>query len=149
MVDEQRFEHAFTHLFHGGRLRVNFHARRNWRRAGDRRTRRLGDLERTVGIDGRLAVGAERGRAELDEAHAAVADDRQLRMPAVMRHVRLGQFARLDHRRGRELAGPVGGEARHFDFAAVHLDLDLLDRGRGRFCFNNVHELTRLNLILR
>ena len=37
MVDEQRFEHAFAHLLHGGRLRVNFHARRNRRGAGDGR----------------------------------------------------------------------------------------------------------------
>ena len=62
MIDEQRFEHAFAHLFHGRRLRVNFHARRNRRRAGDGRTRRLGDLERAVGIHHRLAVRA-RARA--------------------------------------------------------------------------------------
>jgi hypothetical protein len=60
------------------------------------------------GFSHRLAVRAEGGRAEFHQAHAAVADDGQLGMIAIMRHVGLGQFARLNHRRRRELAGPIG-----------------------------------------
>ena len=130
MIDEQKLKHALAHLFHSGRRRVNFHSRRNRRRAGNGRTRRFCDLRRAVRIQHRLAIRAERRRAELDEAHAAVAGDGQLRMPAIMRHVHFGQLARLNHRRGRELARPVGREARHFDFAPVHLHLDFYNRGR-------------------
>src|SRR5690242_3963156 len=35
MVDEQELEHAFTHLLRRGRTRVNLHAGRNRRCAGD------------------------------------------------------------------------------------------------------------------
>ena len=109
MIDEQRFEHAFAHLFHAGRLGVNFHAGRNRRRAGDGRARRLRDLRRAIGIQNRFAVRAERRRAEFDEAHAAVARNGQIRMPAIMRHIGLRQLARLNHRgRNRGLAGHSG-----------------------------------------
>ena len=129
MVDEQKFQNAFAHLFHAGRARVNFHAGRNRRGAGDGRARRLRDLRRAVGIQNRLAVRAERGRAVFDEAHAAVADDRQLRMIAIMRHVLLRDFARLNHRGRNRLAGNrIGHRLRHFDFATVHLHLDFFNR---------------------
>ena len=132
MIDEQKFQNAFAHLFHAGRRSVNFHAGRNRRRACDGRTRRLRDLRRAVGIQNRLAIRAERGRPIFHEAHAAVADDRQLRMIAIMRHVGRGERARLDHRGRNRLAGNrVGHRLGHFDFATVHLHLDFFNRRRG------------------
>ena len=131
MIDEQKFQHAFAHLLHAGRGGVNFHAGRNRRGAGDGGARRLGDFGRAIGIHHRLAVRPHGGRAELDEAHAAIAHDRQLGMIAIMRHVRLRQRAGLDHRRRDGLAGKrVRHRLRHGDFLAVHLDLDGLDRRR-------------------
>jgi hypothetical protein len=136
VIDEQRFEHALAHLLHAGRLGVNLQARRNGRGAGDGRARRLGDFGRAVRVQHRLAVGAERRGAKFHQAHAAVAGDGQLGMPAIMRHLHLGQLAGLDHGRGRELARPVGGEPRHFDFAAIHLHLDFFNRRRGGLGFS-------------
>jgi len=62
--------------------------------------------------------------------NAAVADHRQFRMPAIMAATSgLGQLARLNHRRGCELARPVGREARH-SISRRPLDLDFFNRGR-------------------
>ena len=120
--------------FTPGVVRVNFHSRRNRRRAGNGRTRRLGDFRRAVGIHHGLAVRAKGGHAEFDKAHAAVADDRQLGMIAIMRHVLLGEFARLNHRGRHRLAGDrIRHRLRHFDFAPVHLHLDFFDRGGAGF----------------
>ena len=70
----------------------------------------LGDLRRAVGIHHRLAVRAQRGRAEFDEAHAAVAGDRQLRMIAIMRHLRSSPV-RTPESSSSESACPKSGPA--------------------------------------
>ena len=61
-----------------------------------------GDLEILgvpSGLSDRFAVRADGRRAELDQAHAAIARHGKLGVIAVMRHVHLGGGAGLDHRR--------------------------------------------------
>ena len=132
VIDKQKLQHAFAHLLHTGCVRVDFHAGRNWRGAGDYWARRFRNLQRTVGIQNWFAVRAERGCAILDEAHAAVARNGQLRMIAIMRHIHLRQLAGLDHRGRDRLAGNrVGHRLRHLNFAPVHFHLDLFHWWRG------------------
>ena len=138
MIDEERFQHRLAHLLRRGRIRINLHARRNGRGAGDgpaRRARLVGqhglrNLRRAVLVEHRLAVRAHLRRAEFDEAHAAVAGDGELRVVAIVRHLMRRELTGLKHRGRLHLALPVGHHLRHLDFAAVHLDFDFVRRRR-------------------
>ena len=140
VVDEQKFQDAFAHLLRRWRTRINFHAGRNRRGAGNRaahcrrlvRQYLLRDLRCAVFVQHGFAVRPNQRQAELDEAHAAVARDRQLGMIAIVRHFDTGQRTGLQHRCGLQFTLPVRHQLRHFNLAPVHLDPDLLDRrGRG------------------
>ena len=139
MIDEQLFQHALAHLLRRGRAWINLHARRNRGRTSDGSARGLrlvwqslpGDFRRAILIQNWLAIRSHRGQAEFHQTHPAVARDRQLGMIAIVRHFLGRDLTGLQHRGGHQLALPVRHELRHFDLAAVHLDLELLDRRRG------------------
>ncbi len=138
MVDEQPFEDALSHLFGSRRTGINLHPRRDGRRTRNGTARRLrlvgqglpGDFRRTILIQKRLAIRPHRRQAKLHQAHAAIARNRQLGMIAIVRHLLGRDLTGLQHRGRHQPALPVGHELGHLDLAAVHLDLDLLDRRR-------------------
>ena len=101
MVDEQEFHHAFAGLLHHRRVGEDF--------------RRLAIRAGTQIAHAHRAGGSRLGRAalHLDEAHAAVAGDRQALVEAEARHFRACLFARLQQR-------VVIG---NLDFPAVDLEL--------------------------
>ena len=131
MIDEQRFQHAFAHLLHAGRARVNLHARaksawrRRWPGAATLRSSAC-RRDSTPACDPGPAPACRTRRGTCGNCpRPAASDDSNsaaLRLPR--------DLARLHHRRGRRFALPVRRELRHFDFAPVHLHLDLFDRGR-------------------
>ena len=150
VIDQEGFQNGLAHLFGGGRTGIDFHTRGDGGGAGDGAAgsgRLVGqngarDFWSAVGVENGFAVRADDGRAELDQAHAAIADDGQFGMIAIMGDVDSGQRAGLQHRGGLRLALPIRRQFGHFDLAAVHLDLDLLDRRRG-FLFSLRHGVMR------
>ena len=131
VIDEQRFEHRLAHLLRRGRSRINLHAGRDRRGASDRPARCAGfvrqrlahNLWRAIFVEDRVAIRAHGGKAELDQAHAAIAGDGQFRMIAVVRDLHTGQCARLKHGCRLEFALPIRHQLGHLNFPTVHHDL--------------------------
>jgi len=118
VVDEEEFHHAIPALLdHRGR-RLDAHAVRDFRGAGDRRARAPRDLRASVRAEHRLPVGRHFWHAHLDETHAAVARRAELRMVAIVRdelpafHAGLNQAGAF----GELLPFPVHLHVDHCDF---------------------------------
>src|SRR5262249_13613816 len=84
MGDEKELQHSFAVVLHGGGVGAHGHALGHLRGAADLRPGDPGDLRLAVRLQERLAVGPEFRHADLDEAHAAVADDGELGVVAVV-----------------------------------------------------------------
>ena len=152
MVDEQGFEHGFAHLLGGRRARVNLHAGRDGRCAGDGAARSggfvgedlAGDFRCPIFVENRLAVGSEHRQAEFDQTHAAIAGHGQLGMVAVVRHLDAGEGAGLEHGGGLQFALPVRHQLRHLDLAPVDLEFDFFGgwlEGFGFGCCRGGHRI--------
>ena len=121
VVDQQELHHSLAALLDDRGGRADVETGRGVGRARDRGPRHPVDpLLTGRGIDdGGLGRRVHCGQAHLDQAHAAVADDRELRMVAVVRHVDPDAAGGLDHVRA------LG----HGDLLAVDGDGDQVGSG--------------------
>ena len=96
MIDQQELHHAFTRLDDFCGTRVHDHALGHRRVAADGKFRAELDYRLAVGSQLRFLVRSHLRHTDIDEAHAAVADDGELRMIAIVRHFDAGQLRSLD-----------------------------------------------------
>jgi hypothetical protein len=123
VVDEEEFHHALARVLHHLGGGADVHARRDIGAAADLRARDPVDLRLARGgiHDRRFGRRVDGGHAHLDEAHAAVAHDRELRVVADVRHVDVHEAGGLDD----------VGALRHGDLLAVDVDGDEVGFGGG------------------
>ena len=118
VVEEKHLRHAFAAGLDAGRFETDVQTGRDVGGAGDGRLRLPADLRLAVFHYQFVRRAVAHRRAELDQAHAAIAGDRELRVVAIMGHF-LPDFAqRIDQiGPGRDLvfdAVDVDGDQRRF-----------------------------------
>jgi len=123
VIDEEELHHALARVLHHLGRGADVHARGDVGAAADLRARDPVDLLLARGRihDRRLGGRVDGGHAHLNQAHAAIAGDRELRMVAEVRHVDVHEARGLDH----------VGALRHGDLLAVDVDGDEVGFGGG------------------
>ena len=127
VVEEKHLRHAFAAGFDAGRFETDVQAGRDVGGAGDGRLRLPADLRLAVFHHQLVGRAVAHRRAELDQAHAAVAGDRELRVIAIV-----GDFL-PDFAQGIDQVGP----GRDLMFDAIDIDGDqrrfvVRDHGSGK-----------------
>ena len=122
VIDEEEFHHALATVLNLRRVGADMEA---GRRVGGAADLRPGDpvdflFARRRIHDRRLRYRIDRQHAHFDQAHPAIADDRKLRVVAVIRHVHADQARCFDH----------VGALWHSDLPAVDIDGDEIGFGR-------------------
>ena len=127
VVEEKHLRHAFAAGLDAGRFKTHVQSRRDVGGAGDGRLGLPADLRLAVFHYQFVRRAVAHRRAELDQAHAAIAGDRELRVVAIM-----GDFL-PDFAQGIDQVGP----GRDLMFDAIDVDGDqrrfvVRDHGSGK-----------------
>ena len=127
VVEEKHLRHAFAAGLHAGRFETDMQAGGDVGGAGDGRLRLPADLRLAVFHDQFVGRAVAHRRAQLDQAHAAIAGDRELRVVAIV-----GDFL-PDFAQGIDQVGP----GRDLMFDAIDVDGDqrrfvVRDHGSGK-----------------